>query len=192
MAMFRILLFLFLSISLSSGASAAGSWPEQKRQLAAALDAAVKQYDLPGAAIGVWTPRGNWVITKGYADLAAKRPLRREDRFGIRSVTKSFTVTTILQLVASGKLGLDDKVGRYVSGVPNGHLITIRQLANMTSGLIDYSQTDDLFRLFVNDLDRRWTNEELLSFAFKQKPLFTPGSRYDYSNTNTVLLGVIV
>jgi D-alanyl-D-alanine carboxypeptidase len=46
-------------------------------------------------------------------------------------------------------------------------------------------------KLFIADLDRRWTNEELLGFAFKQKPQFRPGSRYDYSNTNTVLLGVI-
>jgi D-alanyl-D-alanine carboxypeptidase len=191
MVMLRILLFLFVSVSLSSGAGAASSWPEQRRQLAAALEVATKQYDLPGAAIGVWTPRGNWVVTKGYADLAAKRPVRREDRFGIRSVTKSFTVTAILQLVAAGRLGLDDKVEKYVRGVPNGRLITIRQLANMTSGLIDYSRTEDFFRLFIDDLGRRWTNGELLSFAFKQKPLFAPGSRYDYSNTNTVLLGVI-
>jgi D-alanyl-D-alanine carboxypeptidase len=139
----RVIFFLLLSLVLSSGTEAASSWPEQKRQLATALDAAVKQYDLPGAAIGVWTPRGNWVVTTGYADLAARRPLRRNDRFGIRSVTKSFTVTVILQLVAKGRLRLDDKVGKYVSGVPNGHLITIRQLANMTSGLIDYSRVDD-------------------------------------------------
>lgn len=190
--MLRMILLVLLSLTFSTGAKAASGWPEQKRQLAAELKAAIQRYDIPGIAVGVWTPHGEWVTTKGLADLADQRPVRRQDRFGIRSITKSFTVTAILQLVAAGKLGLDDKVGKYVAGVPNGHLITIRQLANMTSGLIDYSRVDAFIKLFSKDLDRRWTNEELLNFAFQQKPQFEPGTRYDYSNTNTVLLGVIV
>ena len=142
----RMAFVMLLSLALPSAAMAKSEWPTQRRQLAVSLDAAIKRFDLPGVAVGVWTPRGDWVVTKGYADLADKRQLRGQDRFGIRSVTKSFTVTAILQLVASGRLGLDDKVGKYVQGVPNGHLITIRQLANMTSGLMDYSRFDQFVK----------------------------------------------
>jgi D-alanyl-D-alanine carboxypeptidase len=183
---------LMLSLVLPFRAEAASGWPEQKRHFTAALEAAIQQYDIPGAVVGVWTPRGEWIATEGFADLAKEREIRRHDRFGIRSITKSFTVTVILQLVAAGKLSLDDKIARYVHGVPNGHLITIRQLANMTSGLVDYSQVDAFLREFVKDFSRRWANEELLNFAFQKKPRFKPGTRYDYSNTNTVLLGVVI
>ena len=75
----------------------------------------------------------------GLADVAAKRKVEIGDRFAIRSITKSFTVTLILDLVAQGKIKLDDPISRYYQGVPKGNLVTLRQLAGMASGVSDYS-----------------------------------------------------
>ncbi|MGD9509357.1 MAG: serine hydrolase domain-containing protein [Geminicoccaceae bacterium] len=185
-----VLLSLF-AVTTAPSAQATNDWAGKKRTLDVVLTEAIKRYDIPGAVVGVWTPEGRWIATRGFADIDRRIPVRAASRFGIRSITKSFTVTIILQLAAEGKLRLDDKVARYVAGVPNGHRITLRQLANMTSGLVDYSKVPAFFDRFATNFARRWTNEELLRFAFRAKPLFDPGTRYDYSNTNTVLLGVI-
>lgn len=189
-----LVLAFFLALigaAAAPDAHATGDWDAKKRALDVALAAAIERYDIPGAAVGVWTPEGRWIAARGFADLARRIPVRASSRFGIRSITKSFTVTVILQLAAEGRLRLDDKVANYVAGVPNGHRITLRQLANMTSGLVDYSKTRGFLDRFTANFARRWTDEELLSFAFREKPAFEPGTRYDYSNTNTVLLGVV-
>lgn len=180
-----------IGLTMAPDAQATQDWPAKKQALDVALTAAIKRYDIPGAVIGVWTSDGKWIATRGFADLARRVPVQASSRFGIRSITKSFTVTVILQLAAEGRLRLDDKVAKYVAGVPNGNRITVRQLAGMTSGLVDYSKVPAFFDRFAANFSRRWTDEELLSYAFREKPMFDPGTRYDYSNTNTVLLGVI-
>jgi D-alanyl-D-alanine carboxypeptidase len=103
---------------------------------------------VPGAVIGVWVPgKGQFVKGIGYADLAKKKPLSTEDKFRIASNTKTFVVTVILQLVDEKKLSLDDTISqlnsRYHLGVsvPNEQTITLRMLANMTSGLAEYYNT---------------------------------------------------
>src|SRR5829696_8256573 len=108
----------------------------------------------------------------------------------IGSTTKTFTVTAILMLADQGKLGLDDPIDRYVEGVPSGKQITLRQLAAMRSGLYNYG--DDTNPKLPEEPFRQWTPRELLETAFRHPLLFPPGSAFDYSNTNTVLLGVVV
>ncbi len=108
----------------------------------------------------------------------------------IGSSSKTFTVTAILMLAEEGKLGLDDPIDRYVKGVPSGKEITLRQLAAMRSGLYNYS--DDTNPKLPQQPLRQWTPRELLEIAFRHPLLFPPGSDFDYSNTNTALLGVVV
>jgi len=85
----------------------------------------------PGAVALVRTGQPTWQGVGGQGDLAARRPPRPADRFRIGSVTKSFVVTVVLQLVAEGKLRLDDHVRHWLGGVvPGGERITIRQLLN--------------------------------------------------------------
>ena len=190
----RILLLgslAMFSLVVSSSTHATESWPAKKQALATALAVAIKRYDIPGAAVGVWRRDGHWTAARGFADLGRRTPVRLSDEFGIRSITKSFTVTVILKLVAEGRLRLDDKVAKYLAGVPNGHLITLRQLASMTSGLVDYSKNKAFVDKFSANFRYRWTDAELLSYSFSEKPEFDPGTQYSYSNTNTVLLGVI-
>ncbi len=161
-------------------------------RLQAALDATMEANGVPGAVAGVWTPAGSWVEAAGQADQATGTAMETSDVFPIRSVTKSMVVTLILQLVAEGKLALEAPLERFVKGVPNGDRITVRQLADMTSGVADYSRNPGLGAALSDDPDHVWTTQELLALALEQPPSFEPGSRFEYSNTNTILLGMIV
>lgn len=111
--------------------------------------------------------------------------------FRIGSTTKTFTGTLILQLVDEGLLALDDPVSRYRTDVPRGEDITIEMLLKMRSGLANYTDDNAWADLIMTNPTKAVDPEEMLAIAFKQDLLFEPGSKYQYSNTNTVLLGVI-
>ena len=73
---------------------------------------------MPGAAVGVWVPgKGTWIGAAGLADLKTNARVIKDMIWSLRSITKSFTVTLILQLADEGKLSLDDPIDKYVSGV---------------------------------------------------------------------------
>jgi D-alanyl-D-alanine carboxypeptidase len=153
---------------------------------------------VPGALIGVWVPgKGQFVKGIGYADLAKKKPLSTEDKFRIASNTKTFVVTVILQLVDEKKLSLDDTISqlnsRYHLGVsvPNEQTITLRMLANMTSGLAEYYNTPEMKALNVTPRTQL-DPQVLISFAAKHSPLFPPGTEWNYSNTNYLILGLVI
>jgi D-alanyl-D-alanine carboxypeptidase len=110
----------------------------------------------------------------------------------IGSVTKTFTVTAILQLAGEGKLNLDDPVAEYVPEVPLGNTITLRQLARMQSGLFNYTNAPEFQQAIFADPRRAFTPRELLNYATAQPIQFPPGQRFEYCNTNTVLLGLVV
>jgi len=162
---------------------------------AAALDqaipAAMQRASVPGAIVGLWQDgRAPYVRTFGVRDTATREPMATDLYMRIGSNTKAFTVTALLILADQGKLRLDDPIGRYVKGVPNGNSITLRQLAQMRSGLYDYGEVTS--KDLANQPYRQWTPAQLLAIAFRHPPLFPPGSAFDYSNTNTVLLGLVV
>lgn len=110
----------------------------------------------------------------------------------IGSETKMFTVTAVLQLVDHGKVGLDDPIGRYLDGVPNGDRITLRDLAGMRSGLFNYSADDGFFKALTSDPQRPFTPRQLLAYSFRHPVMFQPGKKFYYSNTNLILLGLLV
>jgi D-alanyl-D-alanine carboxypeptidase len=109
----------------------------------------------------------------------------------IGSVTKTFTGTLILQLAQDGRLKLTDTIDRYYHGVPNGDRITLNQLATMTSGVASY-YTDDFLTLYFAHPETVFTPDQLIRYGLSASPVFEPGERFDYSNTNTILLGVVV
>jgi D-alanyl-D-alanine carboxypeptidase len=191
---FVVCLAVSIAAALPSTAFASSETLGQAPQLEAAVSSALQTYAVPGAVIGVWTPNGHWEMAAGLADVASQTPVRRNDHFGIRSITKSFTVTLVLQLIASGNgaISLDDPIAKYVQGVPNGNSITLRALADMTSGLFNYTASKAFQQAFVSDPTRTWTSGELLSYALDQPIGFPAGSRYEYSNTNTLLLGKVI
>lgn len=184
-----------LALGLMPWLAACGSDDDAplEQQYTRTVQQAMARYFLPGVLAAVRVPgRTQWNGVFGKADLAANTPLSWDSTFPIRSVTKSFTVTLVLQLVREGVLALDHSLERYVAGAPNGQLITLADLAGMQSGLVDYSAQDGFLDLFIADPQRVWTERELVDFSFAVTPPFLPGAAYQYSNTNTVLLGMVV
>lgn len=129
----------------------------------------------------------------GYAHLASRTPFAANDAFRIGSITKTFVVTVLLQLVDEGRLRLDDPVSRFDLGlrIPGGDHITVRLLCEMRSGLFDAFNTPELEKLDLSSASRV-DPRQIVSWALKQKPVFAPGTRYGYSNTNYLILGLIV
>ncbi|NMH97657.1 serine hydrolase domain-containing protein [Pseudonocardia acidicola] len=155
--------------------------------------ATMRELRVPGAIVYVDYPGlGTWLTALGTGDLGTRAPMQVGDHMRIGSVTKTFTATVVLQLVDEGRIGVDDPVARYVAGVPNGDTITVRQLLDHRSGLYNY--TDDLAFNAALDANpgRVWTDAEVLAIAYAHPPVFPPGTAFQYSNTNYVLLGQIV
>jgi D-alanyl-D-alanine carboxypeptidase len=146
---------------------------------------------IPGVIVGVWQDgQPPYVRAFGVQNTATGEPMTPDLYMRIGSNTKSFTTTAILQLVDQGKIDLDDPVSKYVPGVPNGDRLTIRHLAEMRSGLLSY--TDIVIPQWPSDPLRQWTAADVLAVSFSRPPIFEPDAEFDYSNTNTVLLGVVV
>lgn len=161
----------------------------------AAADAFLtKQFpaDQPGAAVLVLKD-GKPIMCKcyGLADVEKKTPITPDSAFDLASVSKQFTAMAIMQLAERGRLKYDDDIRKWIPEMPEFESekpIRIRDLLNQTSGLIDY------LRLFKGG-DKEFAklrNDELPALFKGKKLLFTPGTKWDYSNSNYALLALIV
>lgn len=180
-------------------ATACGSPPDTREldgttvhRLDDAIADVMAKAGIPGAIVGVWTPRGEYVRATGVANKTDGSAMQVDFFSRIGSVTKTFTVTAILQLVDDGKIGLDDPVSKFVDGVPDGEHITLRELAGMRSGLFNYSMSEAFERDLQANPRKQFTPRELLAYAFAKPPAFPPGKGFQYSNTNAILLGLVV
>jgi D-alanyl-D-alanine carboxypeptidase len=172
------------------GAAAKGT---EATALTRTINKVMRDTSTPGAIVGVWqkgeTP---YIKAFGVRNMATRQPMSTNLYMRIGSESKTFTVTAILQLVDQGKVRLDDPISTYVSGVPSGNRITIRQLAEMRSGLPSYTGDPAFLRAALTNPIPPFTPSQLLSYSFSQPLLFSPGTTYNYSNTNLVLLGLVV
>jgi outer membrane autotransporter protein len=166
--------------------------PIQAGRLQQAIDQALARNLVPGAAVSIVQGDQRWVSYAGMANVEAQTAAKAETSFGYRSITKSFVSTVILQLAQEGRISLNDPVSRYVAGVPDGDRISVRQLAEMRSGLANYSASPAFGAALGADPGRAWTARDLLALSFAEPLQFAPGTSYQYSNTNTILLGEII
>jgi D-alanyl-D-alanine carboxypeptidase len=135
---------------------------------------------------------GIWTGASGVADVRTGRPIRASDRFRVASVTKPFVATVVLQLVAEGRLSLQDSVERWLPGMlPYGDQITVRQLLNHTGGVPDYTLLP-IIELYSGNRSRSWRPQELVALVADRPPDFAAGTSWSYSNTGYVLAGLIV
>jgi D-alanyl-D-alanine carboxypeptidase len=161
-------------------------------RLQKALDDTRAQAGFPGVIVGVWSPNGTWIGTSGTMGQGKEGTPTPSDHTRIGSLTKTVTATVLLQLFEDGKISLDDPIGKYVPGIPNGETATLRQLADMTSGIPNYSADDAFQKQLFTDPQKAWTPEQLLEFVRGKAPDFPPGKGWEYSNTNYVLLGMVI
>lgn len=155
------------------------------------LDSAVKATE-PGcsAAVGI-EGRVAWTGVAGLANLSNKAKITADTVFDIASVSKQFTATSILLLVQAGKLTLDDPLSRYLTEMPPWAAnVSLAQLMHHTSGLPDYSNL--LQEQGFGFSDRTTESQALQVLAAAPELTFKPGSRYEYNNSNYLLLSEIV
>ncbi|GAB3401671.1 serine hydrolase domain-containing protein [Flindersiella endophytica] len=157
------------------------------------MDELTTTHGLPGITLEVTGPVcGRWIGTSGVANLETRQPMPRHPAYRIGSITKTFTATIVLQLVAEHEVDLDAPVERYLPGLIgrngyDGRRITVRQLLQHTSGLPDYTET------LSEDIDS-WRYEhaeprELIDTALGMPP---PDQPWYYSTTNYIVAGLLV
>jgi D-alanyl-D-alanine carboxypeptidase len=160
------------------------------QEVQAALDEAVDA-GAPGIAVAIRGADGEEFLTSGVAAIESKQPIRPDTRFRIASVTKSFTATIVMQLVAERKLSLDDTVKDLAPGLlAAGGQITVRQLLGHTSGLPDYVKSDAFVKRA--GAGKSLTPQQALGFVADEEPEFEPGSKYAYSDSDNIALGLII
>jgi D-alanyl-D-alanine carboxypeptidase len=168
------------------------SWGPVKPELAgrfeSALEATRTEQDLPGLgmAVAYRDTRELWVSSAGFSNLATQAPWLPTDESRIGSVTKTFTTAIVMQLSQEGLLSLDDAIERWVPGSYEGP--TLRHLLGNTSGIVSYNYVGSF------DTSRPWTSDELVKWAHDHEPnlRFVPGTQWEYSNTNFILLGMVI
>jgi D-alanyl-D-alanine carboxypeptidase len=166
-----------------------GAPPAFAAELEPLIAQKLKDNAIPGAVVLIDKGgQGRWLQTFGTARVGADAPLRPTDYFRVGSNTKTMTATIILQLVQERRLALDDPVAHYYPGVPNGDSITIGDLLDMRSGLPNYTYDP----AFVQQPQKAWTPQDLLALSFAKPVDFAPGAEFEYSNTNYIVLGLIL
>ena len=198
--------FFFLILSLVVSAGVRAQRPVAltganalKKELQAKLDEWHKAGKFPGATLGVVLANGeSFGLAVGYSDRDLKTPMKPDDRMLAGSVGKTFAAATALQLVKEGKIGLDDKIEKYFGKepwfdrLPNSRDITVRQLMNHTSGLVRYEFKETFTKDLTANPMKVWTPEERLAYLFGEKAKFEAGKGWDYSDTNYIVLGMII
>ncbi|MFI8192101.1 serine hydrolase domain-containing protein [Streptomyces sp. NPDC085946] len=161
---------------------------------------ALRDAGVSGVSVRMRTPQGVRAVRSGVGDLRTGDPVPRDGYVRIGSTTKTYVATVLLQLVGEGRLSLDDTVERWLPGVvrgagADGRRVTLRQLLQHTSGLPDYIQdvVPDLSPAgYRENRGTTHTSEQRIALALSHPPSFEPGTRWEYSNTNYVLAGLVI
>jgi CubicO group peptidase (beta-lactamase class C family) len=179
---------LFALLAPQAGAQATLAAPMRAR-IDSAVHEVLTSTGAPSASIAV--VQGSQVVyaqAYGMARLAPAKPATVDMRYSIGSISKQFTATAILLLAEQNKLSLDDKVAKYVPQLTRGNEVTIRQVLSMTSGYQDYWPQDYVMPPMLKAV----TAQQIVD-GWARKPLdFDPGVKWQYSNTNYVIAGMIV
>jgi len=136
--------------------------------------------EIPGVIVLFQSKNQSFVITHGDINI--------NQQFKIGSLTKTFMGIIIMQLVEENKLSLDEMVSNYLN-IPN---ITIRQVITMRSGLFDYTKDPDFVRQYDENPNYEFTPQQLLNYGLSHTQNFEPDTDFEYSNTNTIVLGLII
>ncbi|MDQ3492512.1 MAG: beta-lactamase family protein, partial [Chloroflexota bacterium] len=160
--------------------------------LQAAVDAARKGRPVPGISAAIHLADGTrWEGVAGVGERGTSSwPVEPGTPFVIASITKTFVAAATLKLAEEGVLSLDDAMGRWLPEHPRGAIVTLRQLLDHTSGEANYFGHRDYESLVFGRPTHHWTSAEIL--ALVGEPRFAPGTDWQYSNTNYVLLGLVL
>jgi D-alanyl-D-alanine carboxypeptidase len=165
--------------------------PRLASQLQEILDKNRELFAAGGASAAIVIPdEGLWAGASGIADPSTGDPVTPKTVFALGSVTKTFVAALVLKLSEEGLLRLDDPLARWLPHFPEASRITVRELLNHTSGVFDVSEDSAFFEAQFAHPRQPWNPQRILSYV--RRPLFRPGADWSYSNTNYILLGLIV
>jgi CubicO group peptidase (beta-lactamase class C family) len=158
------------------------------------VTAEMQREKIPGLSLGIMRD-GKLIYAHGYglANIELDVPVKPDTIFQTGSVGKQFTATAVMMLVEEGKISLDDKISKYFLDAPaSWKEITVRNLLNHTSGIPDYGSDDTNAAKKLIDLRVDYTEDEMVT-RFATLPLdFPSGSKWSYSNSGYVVLGVLI
>ena len=185
-----------LATSAAAGASSAtavvSATPgNQAAHIAAIVQKAMKADHLNAAIFRV-TVDGKPVVTGAFGTSMTGVPATTAMHFRNGSVAFSYLTTLLMKFVDEHKISLNDKVARWLPTLPEAKLVTVKMLANMTSGYPDYVTDPKFIAEFYQNPFHEFTNAELLAIAFSQPVSFRPGTNWGYAHTNMVILGQIL
>jgi D-alanyl-D-alanine carboxypeptidase len=170
-----------------------------EQRLQTRLDSALRAGRFAGAQIGVALPDGSTIaVATGFADTARKEPMTTRHLLLQGSVGKTYASAVAMQLIHEGKFALDDPISKYLgaepwfSRLPNAQSITVRQLMNHTSGLVRYEFNERFTADLSSAGDRVWKPQELVAYILDTAAPFAAGQGWDYSDTNYIVLGMIM
>ncbi|MDQ6824924.1 MAG: beta-lactamase family protein, partial [Candidatus Eremiobacteraeota bacterium] len=186
----QVFLAALIIISGASGRAAAqpqprnAFTPEMRRHIDWLARQTLAEQHLAGFSLAI-AQDGKLIYTQayGYRNIAQHLPATPQTIYNIASITKQFTATSIMLLQEDGKLNIDDPLSKYLANYPWADQVTVRELLNHTSGIPDYLDIVDNFTLTIPKIE---------SALGKTHLEFPPGSKYEYSNSNYVLLGLIM
>ena len=163
-------------------------------QLQSLIQQEQKKYQLPALSVSIQLPGGKNVrnYVTGTYTLKSQKSITPDTLMQIGSITKTITASIILQLVEQHKLELTDTIGEFLPQYPRWKKISIYNLLSHTSGIYNFSIStsfDKMIRQFPN---KEWTLKEIADLAYRHSNLFQPGKKYQYTNSDYILLGLIL
>lgn len=135
---------------------------------------------------------GRPLITEAFGRSMTGVPARTDMHFRIGAVAIAYLGSIALQLQDRGILDLDEPIAKWLPNMPNANRVTSRMLLNGTSGYRDYVPMPEFQEDFYRNPFRKFSQRQLLDYAFSKPPLFAPGTDWNYSHTNYVVLGMVL
>jgi D-alanyl-D-alanine carboxypeptidase len=164
------------------------------------LEKMLQQYTkmgIPGGVIALYSPaEGYWGTGSGFSKIETKTPMQICQLQYLQSVTKTYLAVVLLKLHEEGKINLDAPITQYLPEkysryIDKAFTMSVRNLLNHTSGMPDYLESPVYTTYVLQHPDHLFTSDEFLGYIKGKKQQFTPGSKYEYSNTNFHVLALI-
>ena len=188
---FATMVSLLTALALPMVGQTANQEAALSNQVDEVVRAQMREQNIPGVSLAVMRD-GKIIKATGYglANVELNVPVTPQSLFHTESLAKAFTATAVMMLVEEGKIGLDDKISKYLSEAPAAwNDVTIRRLLTHTSGIRDYFGEDGDPTI---DLHRGFTENELVRSFAAQTMRFPPGEKWSYCNAGYVMLGVVI
>src|SRR5438093_3499621 len=188
---FFLLTFLSFLLLTLSATSAAPPQPDQASAIAKIVQDAMRTRHLRAVIANV--TQGDKVITsKAFGESMTGVPATTAMHFRNGAVAFAYLGTLLMEFVDEHKVKLDDTIDRWMPTLPEANKVTLKMLANQTSGYPDYETDPKWLAAFIADPFHIWTFDERMKYAFARPIQFDPGTNWSYSHTNFMILGEIL